>query len=561
MDETSSASLENRKETKERHIFHNIILVIMLLISLVPLFTTVGISYFQYRNLLREESEAYLQANAHWQKKVIESFIVKLKTVISVLANEHNYESLDKPGEAERLLFRLREHCSCITDFGIINPEGVQDVYAGPYNLKGKNYSETDWFVKALSGESYVSTVLTGFRGIPHFIFAVASKEKGSQPWVFRVDINANSLDKFIFTAQTHVFDDVFVVDDNGYLQTPSRFYGNIGEKYSFSISPPRSGVTYTDRGYDTVEVMAVLEGTPWVLVFVKKGFLFQKKWSQFQYQLSFILGISALLIIGIVFKIAQVMTSRIFEANKKRDEAILLAQHSEKLASIGRLAAGVAHEINNPLAIIDQKAGLMKDIMDLSGDFAEKGRLELQVQGIVDAAIRCKTITHRLLGFARRMDVSYEQIEINSLLDDVLSFIEKEALYKHIRVSKKYGIDITRITSDRGQLQQIFLNIINNAIDAIGETGTVYIETRKQAKGIAVEIKDTGPGIPSHLIKQIFDPFFTTKKPGQGTGLGLSITYGLVKKLGGNITVTSEPGKGAIFTIVLPLDASHGKE
>jgi two-component system NtrC family sensor kinase len=561
MAEDSSASMEHQARKKEKHIYYSMFVVVMLFISLGPLFVTAGVSYVQYRNMLRAEAETYLQSNAVWQKKIVEKYVRNLQAVIHFVASEYIPEVLAEPGEAERLLSHLKDLCNCIADMGVLNSEGVQEIYAGPYKLQGKSYADTEWFARTINSDSYVSPILTGFRGIPHFIIAVTNKKKeDSDPWVFRVNVHAATLEKFIDTAHTYVFDDVFIVDDQGVLQTTSRFHGRIGDTYSFPVEPLRSGVTYADRDLTTVEVMASLEGTPWILVQVKKGFLFQKKWTVFQYQLSLILAISVLFIIGIVLKVAMVMTSRIIEANNKRDEAILLAQHSGKLASIGRLAAGVAHEINNPLAIIDQKAGLMIDVMDMSGDFAEKEKLGLQVQGIVDAAARCKTITHRLLGFARRMDVSFEQIEINKLLEDVLSFVSKEALYRNINVKKQYADNITRINSDRGQLQQIFLNIINNAIDAMGEMGTVTIETRESAKGIAVEIRDTGPGIPPHVIKHIFDPFFTTKKPGQGTGLGLSITYGLVNKLGGEITVRSEVGKGASFIVSLPLDASHEK-
>ncbi len=562
MAEGSSPSTEHQAKKKEKHTYYSMFVVIMLIISLGPLFVTAGVSYVQYRNMLRAEAETYLQSNALWQKKIVEKYVRNLKAIIHFVASEYTPEALTEPGEAERLLSHLKDLCSCITDMGVLNSEGVQEIYAGPYKLQGKSYADTEWFYRTINSDSYVSPILTGFRGIPHFIIAVTNKKKeDSDPWVFRVNIHADTLEKFIETARTYVFDDVFVVNDQGVLQTTSRFYGSIGSNtYSFPVAPPRSGVTYADRDQNTVEVMTALEGTPWILVLVKKGFLFQEKWTGFQYQLSLILGISVLFIIGIVVKVAMVMTTRIFDANKKRDEAILLAQHSGKLASIGRLAAGVAHEINNPLAIIDQKAGLVIDIMEMSGDFAEKEKLGLQVQGIVDAAARCKTITHRLLGFARRMDISFEQVEINKLLEDVLSFVSKEALYRNIKVKKQYAANITRINSDRGQLQQIFLNIINNAIDAMEEMGTVTIETREAAKGIEVEIRDTGPGIPPHVIKHIFDPFFTTKKPGQGTGLGLSITYGLVKKLGGEITVRSELGKGASFLVSLPLDASHEK-
>lgn len=562
MVESSAPSFEKKERKKEKSSFFGTFLVVMLAVSLIPLFVTAGISYFQYHNLLKAESESYLQANAQWQEKIVESFIKDLKSVIYFVASEYDHKKLALPGEAERLLDHLKQRYPHIADFGIVNPDGMQEIYAGPFKLQGKNYAETDWFHRTVDEGFHVSTVLSGLRGVPHFVFATTKKEKeDSNPWVFRVNVNAKKLEGFIEQSQTFIFDDVFVVDGKGILQTSSRLHGDIGDTYALAMPPLKGGISMIEKDFDTVEVAAPLEETPWVLVFIKKGFLFQKKWIQFQLQLLLILTISVLVIIAVIVKIAFMLTARIEGANRKRDEAIVQAQHSGKLASIGRLAAGVAHEINNPLAVIDQKAGLAMDILDMTGDCAERERLEAQMQGIMDAAIRCKTITHRLLGFARRMDVSFEQIEMNSLLDDVLGFVEKEALYRNIKVERNYDPVLPRITSDRGQLQQIFLNIINNAIDAIEENGKVFIETKELVEDIAIEIRDTGPGIPPQVIQHIFDPFFTTKKPGKGTGLGLSITYGLVKKLGGDIVVSSEAGKGALFTVILPLKATPGKE
>jgi two-component system, NtrC family, sensor kinase len=566
MDEASFTTVTPSFEKKEPKMksgsFFAIFLISMLAVTLIPLFVTAGISYFQCQNLLQSESESYIKANAQWQEKIVETFINDLKSVIYFVTSEYDHKKLAMPGEAEKLLSHLKQRYPYIADFGILNPDGIQEIYAGPYKLQGKSYAETDWFHRTVEQGFYVSTVFSGFRGTPHFVFATTKKEKeDSSPWVFRVSVHADTLKKFIETSQTYLFDDVFVINAKGFLQTSSSLHGDIGDACSSAIMPQKSGITVIDKGLGTVEIMAPLEGTPWILVLTKKGFLFQKKWIQFQEQLFFNLIISVLIIIAVVVRIAFGLTARIEEAKAKRDEATLQAQHSGKLASIGRLAAGVAHEINNPLAVIDQKAGLAMDILDMTSNCADKERLEAQMQGIIDATTRCKTITHRLLGFARRMDVSFEEIEVNVLVDDVLGFVEKEAVYRNIKIVKEYDPILPRIISDRGQLQQIFLNIINNGMDAIEENGTLFISSKELVDHIAVEIRDTGTGIPPQVIQHVFDPFFTTKKPGKGTGLGLSITYGLVKKLGGDIIVSSEVGKGALFTVILPLKVIQGKE
>jgi signal transduction histidine kinase len=174
----------------------------------------------------------------------------------------------------------------------------------------------------------------------------------------------------------------------------------------------------------------------------------------------------------------------------------------------------------------------------------------------VIKSADRCGQITHRLLGFAKHMEVQRETIELDHLLYDVLSFLEREASYRDISVDFKLVDDPPEIISDQGQLQQVFLNIVNNAFAAVDKGGHVDILIARIVPDmVAVTITDDGAGIPDDHLPHIFDPFFTTKKGG-GTGLGLSITYGIVQKLGGQITVKSRVGEGTSFTVTLPVNA-----
>ena len=152
-------------------------------------------------------------------------------------------------------------------------------------------------------------------------------------------------------------------------------------------------------------------------------------------------------------------------------------------------------------------------------------------------------------------MDTRIEYIDLNELLGEVICFLEKEALHNQIRLDLKFDNELPEIESDRGQLQQIFLNILNNAIDAVVEDGSITIgSSRVDEEHILVAIKDTGPGLEPEILKHIFDPFFTTKETGQGTGLGLSITYNLVKRLGGEILAENNDDQGMCFMVILPV-------
>jgi two-component system NtrC family sensor kinase len=173
----------------------------------------------------------------------------------------------------------------------------------------------------------------------------------------------------------------------------------------------------------------------------------------------------------------------------------------------------------------------------------------------------RCRAITHRLLGFAKHIEARREDIDLEKLLGEVLSFLEKEIKYSNVSVGWNIQEGLPEIKSDRGQLQQVFLNIINNAVAAVKAEGRIEISARRVDEGsVAVVIEDNGEGIPPENLKRIFEPFFTTK-PEAGTGLGLSVTYGIVQKLGGDINVESKVGSGTRFQVVLPRELERRKK
>ncbi|HIP95280.1 MAG TPA: hypothetical protein EYH20_08095 [Leucothrix sp.] len=317
--------------------------------------------------------------------------------------------------------------------------------------------------------------------------------------------------------------------------------------------------VKKTFQGQKVNQATIDLKDTPWKLVLVKEQYLHANTWFLFKIKLTTMFSTCVIIAVFIILKISSAITNRMRDSDIKRQQLYLKAENSNKLASIGRLAAGVAHEINNPLAIINQKAGLVQDLMGFSDDFENKAVMAEAIDGIQSSVDRCKTITHRLLGFARQTDVKAERINVNKTLREVVDFLAKEATYNQIKIGFDLNEEMEDIWSDRGPLQQVFLNITNNAIDAIGHGGTIVLTSKQiNPKTVKVTIGDDGPGMPPEVLKHIFEPFFTTKETGKGTGLGLSITYGLVKKLGGSISVKSKIGKGTIFRITLPIHQSE---
>ena len=243
-----------------------------------------------------------------------------------------------------------------------------------------------------------------------------------------------------------------------------------------------------------------------------------------------------------------------------QRKELMNQIIRSERLAAVGRLAAGVAHEINNPLAIIKSVAGFMQDLRAADTDEARatlEEELEIGLPKIEEQVRRCRSITARLLGFARKSEARLEVADVNRAIVEVLPFLEKEARMAQIQVHRQLSEDLPKVKVEDVQLEELLINLITNAIQALAEGagGNIWIRSFLEESKVIVSIRDDGPGIAAAVRDRLFDPFVSTKPMGQGTGLGLSICYGIVKRYDGEIRVESEEGQGATFYLVLPVN------
>jgi two-component system NtrC family sensor kinase len=220
----------------------------------------------------------------------------------------------------------------------------------------------------------------------------------------------------------------------------------------------------------------------------------------------------------------------------------------TERLASLGQMAAGVAHEINNPLGGILLYSNLVLEEMS-SGDTSRNN-----MEKIIYQTERCKKIVQNLLDFARTPSGDMEPLSINEVILTTLNLVKDQSIFHGIEVKTELAPELPSVMGDLSRLEEVFLNLFINAVDAMQGKGTIKISSRLSSTGmVKIYITDTGKGIDKAYLPHIFEPFFTTKEPGQGTGLGLSITYGIIQKHGGIIDVESEPGKGTTFAITLP--------
>jgi PAS domain S-box-containing protein len=221
----------------------------------------------------------------------------------------------------------------------------------------------------------------------------------------------------------------------------------------------------------------------------------------------------------------------------------------ADKLASLGQLSAGVAHEINNPMGVILGYTQLL--LREEAPDSEKHSDLKIIEKHVKN----CKAIVEDLLSFARSSKTEEKTHKIHEIIDEVLNFVQQHAKVDHLEIIRKYDDDAPAILMDEKKIKQVFINLIMNAGHAVGDNGTIEIRTffDQPKRSILVQVSDSGHGISKTDMKRIFDPFFTTKPTGEGTGLGLSVSYGIIKDHGGEITVESEPGQGSTFTVMLP--------
>ena len=551
-----------------------------LAVVLLPLFTLAVVDYTVSKEALESElllRTSRLVSNA---RRTLTSYFDERKFALNFLTLDNTFDQLLDEQRLNQLLENLKSGLGEWSDLGVIDHTGIQRNYAGPYPLRGADYSKQEWYRKlsytdtesyheTISMRSNISDVFLGFRNTPHIVISVLHSNRLGLDWlhyVLRASLDIDRLNNILSQMEVSGNGDAFLINHEGIIQTPSRFYGDIMKKFPLDV-PPMSDRTQVmegrDRqGRDILTGYAYITGTPFILMVIKQKDNLMQNWEAAGAKLLIFLAGSVLTIVAVVVGICTYLVNSIYQADQKRLASLHQAEYANKMASIGRLSAGVAHEINNPLAIINEKAGLIKDLFTFRQEYASDHRLVGLVDSIISSVDRCATITRQMLNFARNIQVSVQKVSLKQVVDDVLEFQTKEAGYRSITVNIDIPAEIPEFFSDRGKLQQVFINLVNNAFAAMKDGGRLDIISRLTGDGkeIVTRVSDTGCGIPVENIKKIFEPFFTTKSGSGGTGLGLSITYGLVKEIGGSIDIESIVGKGTTFIITLPLEYNAEK-
>ncbi len=552
--------MEERYRTLKRKI-----ILITLLVSLTPLIALGALIYDQFARMYAEKITQQIIYRSRGLAQAVELFLKERTAILCSMADTHNFNQIIDEKRLSHIFEIMNSRAGGFVDLGVIDSNGQHLAYIGPYNLKGLNYYQQPWFGEVMARGVYISDVYMGYRRLPHFIIAVRRNEK-DHSWILRATIDLEVFERILKSGWVGKTGDVFLVNKKGIYQTQPRFGGKILAKSNLPINSFGTNTTILEiKNSEGQRVMLAgtwIHDAKWLLVVrqgVKEemGGLFSARYAEIGIILSGIVGIVLMTVLT-----TRMTINRLKEADIKAAELNAQLVQSDKLAALGKMAAGVAHEINNPLQVILQQIGWMKDLLEeeelkQSENIEEFGKA---IKKIEDHVERARRVVHGMLGYVRKMEPHLEDVDVNAIIRQTIDLLGNYARINNITIKTELSEDLPIIVADSSQLQQVLMNLISNAIDAIGKDGTIEIKSQKLGSEIQIEVSDNGPGIPEEMQKRIFDPFFTTKEPGKGVGLGLWITHNIVEKMGGSITLKSRVGQGTTFTVRIPATVPEKK-
>ena len=561
--------MDDKSEQEKAGYLHSLkrnMLLTVIIVSITPMILVSALLLYQFRISYREKVYAHLETLVKKHKKGIDNFLKEKLSDIRFLSDTFTFEEFsDESFLRDRLEALQTQFGPVFVDLGVIKANGVQVAYAGPFKLGKALYSEADWFQKAKEKKYVISDVFLGLRGLPHFIIAVSENFNGD-PWILRATIDFVAFNDLVQNIRIGETGFAFILNRKGEFQTktlidvlpakgPCADFVGTGKKIQDRICITEKA---DESGEKNLYVIASLKDGDWSLVFRQRA---SDAFADFRNAMKVaivIIVLGGLAITTMAFFLTNRMVGRIAEVDKEKEIMNEQIVETGKLASVGELAAGIAHEINNPVAIMVEEAGWIGDLLE-EEEFQDGENLSeftRALEQIRTQGRRCKEITHKLLSFARKTDSRIQDVRIDDLIEELVALSSQKAKYANVTINADIQPDLPAVKVSQTELQQVILNLINNAIDAMDKKGgTLNISSQAEDNIIVVEVEDNGPGIPAANIVRIFDPFFTTKPVGKGTGLGLLATRKIVQEHGGKVSFDSKKGVGSVFRLEFPRD------
>jgi len=497
----------------------------LALLYFVPLALLAVFFHVQYGFLLRDSQRAHLQVVAEHQATTFDLFLrERLVNLDNIIDDPRFPEGAGDPARLRAFLDELRHTSEAFVDLGVVDAEGRLAAYVGPVDFPEPiTYHDEPWFQALVAGNRrwIITEIYLGFRGSPHFTIAVRRGQGGAQR-ILRSTLSPERLTEYLTSLEGASEVHAAVVTGAGALQiATARVASRPGaaEVAPPPADPPRGFVTGAPDGLDYA--YAWLRETPWALIVTSADGAAAGGLAGVPGRVSLATLAAFLVMGGLILVRGRQVARRQLAAEQTQAELSGQLVQAEKLASVGELAAGIAHEINNPLAIIAEEAGLLKDSLDPA--FARAGDPPVDVEPhldvIHDAVFRCRDITRKLLTFVRRTEVQAAPQDVHAILDDVATvMLGNELAISNVEVVRDYDTGLGPIVADRNQLVQVFVNLVKNAIDAMPKGGTLTLATGRRNGRAVIAVTDTGCGMTRDQMQRVFMPFYTTKDPGKGT-------------------------------------------
>jgi len=546
------------------------ILASMIVVPLILFIVIMGIGYYYFTMSIETSTISSMKRIVEDHRHMIDSFLSEREADLEFILRSYRYEELTDTQNLAKVFERLQKESNAFVDLGVFNEKGIHVAYQGPFRLTGKVYQESPWFNEVMRKGYYISDIFLGYRRIPHFVIALMREDDGRK-WVIRATIDTYMFNDMVKKVRIGKTGEAYILNADGIFQTERRSGGSLLDKDPDSTEYPtqHSGIeTFIKkdaRGDKYLYATTWLKDKRWFLIVRQEKADAFKVLRSAGYLIALITVIGGAALVGIAFYETGRIVRRMERIDTEKEELGQQLVRASRLAEIGEMATGIAHEINNPLQVMKGEQTLIDAILE---DLKEKGEIKesedlkeiedsmAQIKLQID---RCAKITHAVLKFGRESEVISADIDLGSFIPEVISMVENKASVEGITVTQEISENIPPIQGDPGQLQQVLINLFNNAIDAIverhgSEGGELDIKAGLKGDGkVQISVKDNGAGISPENLKKVFRPFFTSKPVGKGTGLGLSVCYGIIDNMRGVMEVSSQKGAGTTFTIDLP--------
>ena len=546
--------IDNLENGYEQPKTRNLVLMVMLVAGL-PLLFIGFIILNQFGDAYRTKITDHLTVLVRKHSRTIDTFLTDRLGDIRVLARSHVFEELaDQLFLTKKLAILREEHSGVFVDLGLIDPNGTQQAYSGPFNLAKADYADAIWFSEAQKNQHYISDVFTGLRGLPHFIIAVKVPWK-DQGWILRATVDFNAFNALVSNIRIGKTGFAYIVNRAGELQTNPKFEfddlsGSHRRFLDTSLEFDNVLIAESPDAFDTENIFAVspLNNGRWILIFQQEISDAFAIWNKTKFIAILLLLFWAAVVALFTYFMSRRMTLQIEQERMQKEKMSDQVVEAGRLASIGELAAGIAHEINNPVAIMVEEAGWIQDLLAednpaTADNLAEIERASAQIK---NQGGRCKEITHKLLSFARKTDPTAKEVDLKKLVEEIITLVDQKTRYANVEIETVFDENLPPLWASATELQQVLLNLLNNSVDAMTSNGGIIkISTHASNGQITLTVADNGIGIAEANLCQNFRSVLHHQARGAGNRsrpLDLLWDY---QKIGGRHSGSECQGQG----------------